>query len=270
MVVQGILALALALPTGLLFGVGYGTGVRIGYEQVYPLLFPTKGTDRNVTPTVNNIKQINGIYNAIGGKEASQMGIAMGLQGAMEEIDRNPDFQALEALELRLSGRTQQRLGMEIPSKETSISDFPLGSSLDPNSPNFNPEYYILVNKQKQAQDFPPNFDFGNKEELNTYRPTVAVGGELAPTSTKNVQERIAYTKFITETMDWSNGIRDNQSVNQQALSQSARNRLNDSTRNLKKLLRQASNRYRDPNNAIRKDALRLRQNIANGRWHIR
>jgi hypothetical protein len=123
MVVQGILALALALPTGLLFGVGYGTGVRIGYEQVYPLLFPKPDVPRTPEQTANQIKQINKIYDTIGGKEASQMGIANGLAGAMQELDKNPDFRDLEALESRLSGRTPSNLDPHKPSKPTTNSD---------------------------------------------------------------------------------------------------------------------------------------------------
>ncbi len=111
MVVAGILALALALPTGALFGVGYGTGVRIGYEQIYPLLFPPKDASkdsraRGLARTVENIQIINRIYDSIGGKEASQMGIAVGLTTAMKEIDKNPDFQDLLTLEYSLSGNT--------------------------------------------------------------------------------------------------------------------------------------------------------------------
>jgi len=111
MVVAGILALALALPTGALFGIGYGTGVRIGYEQIYPLLFPanTDGT-RDTSSVSANIKAINDIYNAIGGKEASNMGIAVGLSNAMSELDTNPDFLALLKLESSLSGSTSLNL----------------------------------------------------------------------------------------------------------------------------------------------------------------
>ncbi len=257
MVVQGILALALALPTGLLFGVGYGTGVRIGYEQVYPLLFPPNKDQRNVTPTVENIKRINGIYNAIGGKEASQMGIAMGLQGAMEEIDRNPDFQALEALELRLSGRTSSRLGKEVPLKETSISDFPLGSSLDKNSPNFDPDYFIFVNKQKQDQAFPPGFDFGNKEELNAPPrpvPTFKFAKPSGPSAeflAVNKRMNVVISSFLQ---------------NKQALSKTSganRTIILKNMSNMKSEIIKLSRRFRDPDNDIRKLALTMRQLLA-------
>ncbi len=128
MVVAGILALALALPTGALFGIGYGTGVRIGYEQIYPLLFP-KGTRDSPEGVTANIKAINDIYNAIGGKEASQMGIAVGLSSAMSELDQNPDFLALLKLESNLSGTTlssseQSRYGLDsISTSPASLSD---------------------------------------------------------------------------------------------------------------------------------------------------
>ncbi len=265
MVVQGILALALALPTGLLFGVGYGTGVRIGYEQVYPLLFPPNKDNRNVTPTVENIKQINGIYNAIGGKEASQMGIAMGLQGAMEEIDRNPDFQALEELELRLSGRTQSRLGTEVPSKETSISDFPSGSSLDPNSPNFDAEYFIFVNKKKQEQDFPPGFDFGNKEEL-LFR-TSTLGGEFAPSLTKTLSGAQAFTAWQKTLIDLQKAFQNAKELYLRSKDANTRKFMYSRMFSITSKLRTISRDIRNPNNGIRVAVLQLRKELANKRW---
>lgn len=108
MVAQGIIAMALALPTGFLFGVGYGTGVRIGYEQVYPRLFP-KGAPNSSDPT-ETIQALNRVYDTIGGKEASNMGIAVGLNNARSELENNPDFRYFEELELRLSGRTPSSL----------------------------------------------------------------------------------------------------------------------------------------------------------------
>lgn len=127
MVVAGILALALALPTGALFGIGYGTGVRIGYEQIYPLLFPAKSDGTVDKPSVTaTIAGINAIYNAIGGKEASQMGIATGLSSAMSELDTNPDFQDLLKLESSLSGSTfssldRTRYGLDVSTSEELV-----------------------------------------------------------------------------------------------------------------------------------------------------
>ncbi len=231
---------------------------------------------RNVTPTVENIKQINGIYNAIGGKEASQMGIAMGLQGAMEEINRNPDFQALEALELRLSGRTQSRLGKEEPSKETSISDFPSDSSLDPNSPNFDSEYFIFVNKQKQSQDFPPNFDFGNKEELLTHgqeeiRKAIPSSKTLSastdPVYLKWIAKlgilKAAMTKFKIDERNWQSqfksGSKQRNNTTHMKWYTTHRNKARATT----SAIRTMSNDYRNPNNHIRENALRLRANMS-------
>ncbi len=113
--------MALALPTGLLFGLGYGTGVRIGYEQLYPLLFPDK-LPRNPEQVREAIIGINKTYNAIGGKEASQMGMGMGVQAAGELLD-NPDFQVLEELESRLSGRTPGKSDPHEKSDKNSLED---------------------------------------------------------------------------------------------------------------------------------------------------
>ncbi len=134
MVVQlatALLQLGIALPQGMLFGIGYGTDVRIGYEQVYPLLFP-QGQRHTATETAKVIGDVNKIYNAIGGKEASQMGIAVGLSNA-GKILANPDFQALEESESKSYIRTQLKLaelkaqdrsryGVSIP-QDTSFKD---------------------------------------------------------------------------------------------------------------------------------------------------
>ncbi len=106
-----LLAAVLALPTGLLFGIGYGNGVRIGYEQIYPILFPSDNLGKgkradSVRGVVTKMNMINRIYDAVGGKEANKMGIAVGLNAAMSEIDKNPDFQDLLQLEYELSGNT--------------------------------------------------------------------------------------------------------------------------------------------------------------------
>ncbi len=281
MVVQGILALALALPTGLLFGVGYGTGVRIGYEQVYPLLFPQDVNNRNVTPTVENIKRINTIYNAIGGKEASQMGIASGLAGAMEEINRNPDFQALEALELRLSGRTQSRLGKDSPLKEISISDFPLGSSLDSNSPNFDPEYFAFIQKQKGDQPFPIGFDFGDKSKLNTFAQE-KLRASIPSTKTLSIASdaewklwsrqlgglkgdfRSAKREYLT----MYDKIKNVAGRSQRTSVGGWRNRMINAYSKMfriSKQITQMSNQYRHKNSNIRENAIRLRKEIQQG-----
>ena len=98
MVVQGVLAAALALPTGALFGIGYGTGVRIGYEQVYPLLFP-KDTKVDAKDLATKMTELNRVYDITGGRSANEMGIAAGLKQAMSELDSSPDFQNLLKLE---------------------------------------------------------------------------------------------------------------------------------------------------------------------------
>ncbi len=110
--------MGMALPTGFLFGVGYGTGVRIGYEQVYPLLFP-KGARPTTTELAATMKGMNTVYDAIGGKDASRMGIAVGITNA-GEILNNPDFRVLEQLESSSSGPTssnssRSRYGLDSP-----------------------------------------------------------------------------------------------------------------------------------------------------------
>ncbi len=187
MVVAGILALALALPTGALFGIGYGTGVRIGYEQIYPLLFPANAKgERNTTSTVQNVKAINQIYDAIGGKEASQMGIATGLASAMGELDKNPDFQDLLKLESTLSGSTSSnsvrtRFGLDnISQSGDSFSEEAL-------------RLQALLDKEREASTGSPDV----QEDLNKeFRDTIA---------TYNKQQLIflvgASTLTVTEKM---------------------------------------------------------------------
>jgi hypothetical protein len=121
MVVKSILGLGLALPTGALFGIGYGTGVRIGYEQIYPLLFPAKEIESSPDPQFvrRAVKQMYTYHDAVGGKEAVQMGIAQGIKMAKDESDTNPDFQHLLELESFASGNTQANLRPGKASRET-------------------------------------------------------------------------------------------------------------------------------------------------------
>ncbi len=186
MVVQGIIALALALPTGLLFGVGYGTGVRVGYEQVYPLLFPADKDNRNVTPTVENIKRLNTIYDSIGGKEASQMGIAKGLSDAMTELNNNPDFQALMELEYTASGRIPSNLGPRnksqkpTSSQEGFLSDTQRAAALE----------QLQINRQKSILE--------NQQFLNRNKQTIAQNKfRQSTTSTVKVDTSIQSNTII-------------------------------------------------------------------------
>jgi hypothetical protein len=110
--VQGLLALALALPTGALFGIGYGTGVRIGYEQIYPALFP-KQLPKNATSKeilTDTIKGLNSVYDTVGGKDASFMGMGAGVANAMDDIRKNLTSEDLKALGLNESGHMQSNL----------------------------------------------------------------------------------------------------------------------------------------------------------------
>ncbi len=100
--------MAFAAPTGALFGVAYGTSIRIGYEILFPLLFPpsTQGTDkpisRNVTKSAiattgshtvrklassnsieNIIEQMQKMFTTVGGLEAHKTGMVNGVMSAL-------------------------------------------------------------------------------------------------------------------------------------------------------------------------------------------
>jgi hypothetical protein len=121
MPVQGLLALALALPTGALFGIGYGTGVRIGYEQIYPLLFPGDKA-RNTEEVVTAVKEINKIYDSVGGKEASQMGIADGIASHLSDLKKNLTSEDWNLLIYGPSGDTSLNLRQSKASATTGHS----------------------------------------------------------------------------------------------------------------------------------------------------
>jgi len=169
MVVQGILALALALPTGTLFGVGYGTGVRIGYEQIYPLLFPD-GQRGSTTQVVESVKEINKIYDAIGGKEASQMGMGAGIAAQLDDLKKNLTPEDYQALILGSSGPTQSNLS---PKKASAVnSEKSSEISIDSKEPggrgdNWHDKRSNIDNTNKEHKDW-SDYDESEKHKHTT------------------------------------------------------------------------------------------------------
>lgn len=84
--VAGLVAALLAPVTGGLFGLAYGTAIRIGYEQIYPALFPSKGPAGLTKDKKDVIAGLVQMYDIIGGKGAHEFGINLGFQRAMQGI----------------------------------------------------------------------------------------------------------------------------------------------------------------------------------------
>jgi len=101
-VVQGLIALALAGPTGGLFGLAYGTAIRVGYEIIYPLLFDQvakdikEGRDSGDAKLSANteivIGKMNTLYTSIGGLEANAFGVNTGIKNALKQIEDDPEL----------------------------------------------------------------------------------------------------------------------------------------------------------------------------------
>ncbi len=89
MVVSALVQLAIAGPVGILFGLGYGTAIRVGYEQVYPALFGDKALPKN-TETI--LKKLETFYTSVGGLEAHKFGINQGIKNALKAIDADPEL----------------------------------------------------------------------------------------------------------------------------------------------------------------------------------
>ncbi len=117
MVVSALIQLAIAGPTGILFGLGYGTAIRIGYEQLYPLLFGDKSTPQSVTEVMGKLETT---YDAIGGKEAHMFGINQGIKNALKEIEADPELVELIKKNLYLDG---QNITVNLSGTSTSQSD---------------------------------------------------------------------------------------------------------------------------------------------------
>ncbi len=102
MVVSALVQLAIAGPTGILFGLGYGTAIRVGYEIVFPALFGNKEIAAGDTKSLDKIEQI---YTAIGGLEAHKFGINQGIKNALKEIEADPEL--VELIKKNLFNDTQ-------------------------------------------------------------------------------------------------------------------------------------------------------------------
>ncbi len=126
MVVQAIVQLAIALPTGLLFGLGYGTAIRIGYEQIYPLLFGNQTTPQTVETTLAKMTEM---YDVIGGKEANAFGINQGIKEALKAIEADP-----ELIELIKKNSNTDSLNITVTKSGDLLTDSGLVASSSPPS----------------------------------------------------------------------------------------------------------------------------------------
>ncbi len=97
MVLSAITIAALAPLTGALFGASYGTAIRIGYEIIFPSLFPN---GKPVTKDSKEVlKSMEGFYTRIGGLEAHKFGIKQGVKLAM---DASQDPNAIKLVDMAL------------------------------------------------------------------------------------------------------------------------------------------------------------------------
>ncbi len=140
MVVSALVQLAIAGPVGILFGLGYGTAIRVGYEQVYPALFGDKELPKN-TETI--LKKLESFYTSVGGLEAHKFGINQGIKNALKAIDADPELVDLikknssldsQTITVNLSGTSglTQDSGQLVPSSldDTSSTDIPSGLTM--------------------------------------------------------------------------------------------------------------------------------------------
>lgn len=80
---------AFAPLNGGLFGLAYGTAIRIGYEQIYPALFP-KSTDKTQAPHLPQVmNQLTELYKIFGGMGAHEFGITQGVKNAMSVYENS-------------------------------------------------------------------------------------------------------------------------------------------------------------------------------------
>ncbi len=139
MVVSALVQLAIAGPVGILFGLGYGTAIRVGYEQVYPALFGDKELPKN-TETI--LKKLESFYTSVGGLEAHKFGINQGIKNALKAIDADPELVDLikknssldsQTITVNLSGTSVQTqgLGQLVPSSpDDTTVDIPPGLTM--------------------------------------------------------------------------------------------------------------------------------------------
>lgn len=106
--VAGLIATLLAPVTGGLFGLAYGTAIRIGYEQIYPALFPKRGPQGLTSGKKEVIQGLVQMYDIIGGKGAHEFGINIGIQNAINnigtEVFNNPQLNTAISIEAGISG----------------------------------------------------------------------------------------------------------------------------------------------------------------------
>ncbi len=89
MVVQAMVQLAIAGPVGILFGLGYGTAIRVGYEIVFPALFGDKEIPKDSSAVLSSIEKM---FTNIGGLEAHKFGINQGIKNALQAIDADSEL----------------------------------------------------------------------------------------------------------------------------------------------------------------------------------
>ncbi len=133
MVVSALVQLAVAGPTGILFGLGYGTAIRIGYEQIYPLLFGDKSTPKTVSEVMGRMETT---YDAIGGKEAHMFGINQGIKNALKDLDADTELVELikknsvldsQNIIVNLSGNSEKETSEQsLSSLSKKLHDAPL------------------------------------------------------------------------------------------------------------------------------------------------
>ncbi len=134
MVVSALVQLAIAGPVGILFGLGYGTAIRVGYEQVYPALFGDKSLPKD-TETI--LKKLETFYTTVGGLEAHKFGINQGIKNALRAIDADSELVDLikknssldsQNITVNLSGISAQTQNLG-PSGKSSVFSPPFQSS---------------------------------------------------------------------------------------------------------------------------------------------
>ncbi len=103
MVVSALVQLAIAGPVGILFGLGYGTAIRVGYEQVYPALFGDKALPKDTESILTRLEKF---YTTVGGLEAHKFGINQGIKNALKAIDADSELVDLIKKNLNLDSQT--------------------------------------------------------------------------------------------------------------------------------------------------------------------
>ncbi len=137
MVVSALVQLAIAGPTGILFGLGYGTAIRVGYEIIYPALFGDKSIPKDKTSI---LKKIEEMYTSVGGLEAHKFGINQGIKNALKAIDSDPELVDLikknsaldtQNITVNLSGTSMTQLSgdVSVPPSPQSV-DIPPGLTM--------------------------------------------------------------------------------------------------------------------------------------------